>query len=244
MYAAVIGVAAIHYYRVRARNSEGAGPWSTYLGNDPAVPARAPEGPVLTATTIDTTSIRLSWTEPEANGSVIATYTLQRWGQVNANQWPTDDADDVRNTATGDRLYIDLDRSSGTTYYYRVRATNTDSEWSEFKQATTVAAAPNAPVLTSPVVRADISTTSITLRWAAPTEPGGSAIIRYELQMWDRDGRQWVDVNNAISSSSRTTTLTNLVSETKYIYRLRAVNRAPTNGGLGAWSTMLLVDTE
>jgi hypothetical protein len=237
---------ATHYYRVRARNSEGPGDWSPYNSNSSEVPAAVPDIPVVTATTIDTNSIRLTWTEPADNGAGIESYTLQRWGTPTPNQWPTTETTDLRDTATADRLYIDLDLAAGTTFYYRVRATNSagSSTWSVLAQATTVADAPDAPTITTPTADADITATSITLRWTPSMVTGGSAIIRFELEMWDTVSRSWVNVNNAISNTSRSITLSNLAPETMYIYRLRAVNRAPTNNGLGDWSTIHFVDTE
>ena len=76
----------------------------------------------------------------------------------------------------------------GTTFYYRVRATNganpADSAWSEFVQVRTVADAPDAPTMTM-TADADITATSITLRWMPSMVTGGSAIIRFELEMWE-----------------------------------------------------------
>ena len=70
------------YYRVRARNSEGPGPWSAYASNSSPVPARAPDTPVLTATATGTNSVRLTWPMPNANGTELNTfsgYVLTRW---------------------------------------------------------------------------------------------------------------------------------------------------------------------
>ena len=57
-----------YYYSIRAHNDAGAGAWSD-LGFAVAA-ASNPEAPSLTATAIGTTSIRLSWTVPEDNGTV------------------------------------------------------------------------------------------------------------------------------------------------------------------------------
>ena len=55
------------YYVLRAKNSQGDGPWSTYVTAE-TIDGSAPDAPVLTATTVDTSSIRLTWPIPNDNG--------------------------------------------------------------------------------------------------------------------------------------------------------------------------------
>ena len=66
------------YYILRAKNSQGDGPWSTYVTAETEDGA-APDAPVLTATTVDTTSIRLTWTIPDDNGVDITGFMLEKW---------------------------------------------------------------------------------------------------------------------------------------------------------------------
>jgi titin len=235
-----------HYYRVRARNSEGPGPWSGY--ENAVATAGPPDAPELTATAIDTKSIRLTWTVPSANGTPgFDGYVLQKW---DGSDWEMNgDLLDGAGDTSSTTLYIDGTDAAplmpGTTYYYRIRTeTSPPGVTSELASATTVAGAPDAPVLTRPVADADITSTSVTLRWTAPTSNGGNAIIRYEVERWDTASKQWVSANNAIPNTSTSATISSLQSETRYAFRLRAVNRAPTNNGLGTWSTMIFVTTD
>ena len=149
------------------------------------------------------------------------------------------------------RLYVDEDENlgAGTTYYYRVKTDSgesgvDDSDWSQWQEAKTIADGPDAPAMTSPVPASDITDTTVTLNWVKPVFNGGSAIIRYELWTWNRVSKKWEAVNDAIADTSTSITVSNLTPEATYAYRLRAVNRAPTNGGLGDWSTMVFVTTE
>ena len=95
-----------HYYRVRARNSEGSGPWSANSVMA-VVPNQSPDAPMLSATPTSTNEVRLTWTIPNNNGTVINGYTLQRWGtDDDAPAWSADlleDAADFVDTT----LFID-----------------------------------------------------------------------------------------------------------------------------------------
>ena len=66
-----------YYYRVRARNSQGAGPYTAYKPGP--VPVAVPDAPELTVTPIGTGSIRLTWNVPADNGTPILGYVLERW---------------------------------------------------------------------------------------------------------------------------------------------------------------------
>ena len=126
-----------YYYRVRATNAGGDSPYSneanaTTLDTAPA----APSG--LTATAISTTQINLSWTDNASNETGFkierktgAGGTYAQIGTVGANL----------------TTYNDTGLTDGTTYFYRVRATNAvgDSTYSSETSATTLVAPPAAP---------------------------------------------------------------------------------------------------
>ena len=220
------------------------------------VPAQAPDVPELTATTTGTSSIRLSWTESNANGTADADfpgYVIQRW---NSHAEPPAWSPNITIVGRDNTLHVDIGEgdgrngmidgnevalSAGTTYYYQVRANTTAENWSAVESAVTIAAAPDRPQNLS--AEAD-GQTAIDLSWDAPEKDGGNAIVRYELERWDSTATQWVSVNNALSATSTTYKHRNLTAGTRNIYRLRAVNRAPTNGGLGSWSTMASAMTD
>jgi len=229
-----------YYYRVRARNSQGPGPFSAFGAISTA--SSAPDAPVLTATAQGMNAIRLTWNVPDDNGVTggITGYELQRWdpdATPNAD-WGTTNLLGADNTST---LHVDEDRAAGTAYHYRIRTVasgGTNSAWSGSKSATTVAGRPGKPVLTA---TAD-GQNAINLTWtAAPAN--GNAIVRYELQMWDADARMWMNVHNALPSTRTSYRHGNLMADTRYVYRIRAVNRAADNGGLGYWSTIKFATT-
>ena len=244
---------ATYYYRLRARNSEGPGGWSGYHSAtiDPGVP----DEPVLAGEALDPLSIRLTWVAPDNDGgSPITDYSLHRWdplgGSDNNGDWTT--ADLLGTAPTLVTLHVDDTDSAapladvpavapGKTYYYRMTATNTrgPSGYSAVLTVTTDAA---APARVMDLAAATDGDDAIDLTWKA-AEPNGSAVIRYELQVWNKVAAQWDDVNTAIGSTRTSYKHTGLDADTGYAYRIRAVNRAP-GGGLGAYSTMAFGRTD
>ena len=238
---------ATYYYRVRAKNSQGDGPWTDYeLG---MTPVAAPDAPVLTAMALGTDSIRLTWTTPAANGMDITDYNLQKWDS-DTNAWFGTDL--VGEAAVN--LHVDTNVTAanamsvgvlkpGTSYIYQVLAVNGagSSAWSTLASATSVAAAPGRPLM---FTAAPDGENAIDLSWLAPASDGGNAIIRYELERWNSGTSSWVTVTSAVPSNRTSYKVTGLTEGTRYIYRLRAINRAPTNNGIGLWSTMASASTD
>ena len=232
-----------HYYIVRAVNDQGIGQWSNYVSDttDPATP----DAPAMTATARDTTSIQLTWTVPNLNGTASHTgYILQRWNGTVFATIQVDDQDLVLDDTT--TLHVDTGLESGTQYWYQILtdAAN-NSVPSAVVNATTVAAPPERVVLTRPIPDADITHNTIKLTWTAP-DHNGSAIIHYEVEVWDTSGSTSKWTRLALIAAQHTTyTHRNLSAETRYVYRVRAQNRAPgTAGGFGSYSTVLAATTD
>ncbi len=233
-----------YYYILRAKNSQGNGPWTSYDSADTG--DAAPDAPVLTAMATGIMEIRLTWTVPNDNGMAITGYELVRWNPVpDPPAW----TDDLLTVTTGEgSVTLFIDSGSGTdadpalepgkTYYYRIR-TAPESDWSAVVSAATIADSPARPVLSA---EAD-GENAIDLTWTAP-DSGGNAIVRYELERWDTDTKQWASVTNALSATSTSYKHSGLDAGSRNIYRLRAVNRAPTDGGLGDWSTIASATTD
>ena len=228
---------------MRAKNP-AAGPWSGFVGGDTA-DAR-PDAPVLTATAQDMKTIRLTWTVPDSNGQTISGYRLQRWSSGD-NRWPTTGEDGyslVTDTGTV-TLHVDEGLEPGTMYHYRIQTLASTasppadaSAWSATMSATTVAGRPSKPTLTATAVTGRNDAIDLSWSFDDTTPANGSAIYRYELQMWDKEARTWEFVNNALPSSRTSFRHSGLTAETRYVYRIRAINRAADNDGVGKWSTI------
>jgi len=230
-----------YYYRVRAKNSQGSGPWSAFVAVDTA--DGNPDAPMLTATQAGMNAIRLTWNVPNYNGATVTEYVLQRWNPA-ATPNPTWGTDNLLGTTAantiGLTLFVDSGLEPGTTYYYRIRVLPQTGEagWSTIESARTVEGAPDRPVLTA---TAD-GQNAVDLSWTVPAN-NGSAIVRYELQVWNTATSMWDYVRNDLPSTRTTYKHSGLMAGTKYVYRVRAVNRAADNSGFGKWSIIKFADT-
>ncbi|AXI99957.1 Por secretion system C-terminal sorting domain-containing protein [Cyclonatronum proteinivorum] len=118
--------------------------------------------------------------------------------------------------------------NQGTTYYWRVRATNNSgsSDWSATRTFTTICNTPSLPVLVSPSNGATITVTNPTLSWNS-----SSGATHYELQVATNSSFSASSIvfNQGVSGTSRTI---NLEPDITYFWRVRAVNSC----GVSNWS--------
>ena len=80
-------------------------------------------------------------------------------------------------------------------------------------------------------------------RGMLPAKDGGNAIVHYHIEMWNTDTRSWTRVA-VISATHTTYKHRGREAGTRYVYRVRAENRATTDNGLGPWSTITSATTE
>ncbi|MCY3904511.1 MAG: fibronectin type III domain-containing protein [Caldilineaceae bacterium] len=234
-----LAVGTKYYYRVRAVNSQGGGLWSAYASG--TTTAANPDAPVLMAAAASMTTIRLTWTVPNDNGVTggITGYELQRFG---ASGWDSTNLLGTDAAATiGLTLFVDSGLDPGKTYHYRIRATPQTGDndgWSASDSATTVAGAPDRPTMVTATADGQ---NAVDLTWQAPAN-NGSAIVRYVLERYTTETR-WVVVRHDLPSTRTSYKDTNLDADTRYVYRIRAVNRAEHNNGMGKYSTIVFVTT-
>ncbi len=226
--------------RVRARNTEGWGPWSAAATVTTDGVAASPPGQPAAPEIINVkeTSFRITWTAPAAGSSAITGYGIQ--------YKPVSAADaayaDVKPTPTGTGTgYNVVNRSgqtvaSGTSYAVRVRASNAEGwgPWSDAAFAVTVGAAP-APINQAPAFAAATATVSVAENTAANTnigspvkaaDPDGDTLT-YTLGTTADDGHFAID-----SASGQLQTQGALDYEGKASYSVTVT--ATDGGGLSA----------
>ncbi len=132
-----------YFYKVTSVNSAGESSQSNEASVTTHQVSSAPQN--LSAGTVSSSQINLSWTAPSNNdGSTITSYKIER-STDNGSTWSTI----VVNTGSTGTTYSDTGLSSNTTYTYRVSAISSDgtSNPSNTASATTNASTTNGIVL-------------------------------------------------------------------------------------------------
>jgi fibro-slime domain-containing protein/RHS repeat-associated protein len=192
-------------FTVRATNAVGSGPFSA--PSNPVTPATVPGAPTaVTAAVAGDASVRVTWTPPASNGGApITGYTVTSTpGGLTAS------ADGATTAATVPGLIV------GTTYTFRVTATNRKGTGaaSAPSNAVTAAGAPGAPTN----VTAVDGNASATVTWTPPASNGSSPITGYEVV--SSPGGISVSVGAGVT----TATVPGLQNGTAYTFSVRAVN--------------------
>ncbi len=233
--------------RVRARNTNGFGPWSTADSETPLGKPAKPSTPKLTA---GDEVLMVTWTPPAANGSAITGYTVEHcqstadctndanWDPDNPPGLPTPDETTGAITHTLDGL------TNGTAYKVRVLAANNqgDGPWSSTVSGTPTVR-PDAPT----GLTMSLANRQVGLSWSAPSGQGVT-IRGYDVEyracnaatsdaavlFCDADEEfVWGDwKSRSHSGNGITTTITGLTNGIEYEARVRARNA----NGPGPWS--------
>jgi N-acetylneuraminic acid mutarotase/phosphodiesterase/alkaline phosphatase D-like protein len=205
-----------YYYRVWAYNSAGLTPGSNAVS---ATLPRPPVAPVSSgASGITQTGFVANWQAvPDSTGYKI---------DVSANSAFTTFVAGYSNKDLGITLSSTISGlSSGTTYYYRVRAYNSygTGSNSNVTSGATYPAIPPKPVAYSAI---KVSKTAFTVNW--PSSNGGATGYVLDLSTSSAftgfvDGYNNLDVGNVLAYD-----ITGLTPGTRYYYRLRSYNALGT----------------
>jgi hypothetical protein len=172
----------------------------------PAMPPAAPTN--LSATTLAANEIRLTWTDNASNES---NYHVQR--SLDGSSWS-----DIVSLGANSTSFNNTGLNGSSTYYYRVRASNTGGASAYSNIA--IAATPQAPLSGPTDLRASAASNSqINLSWAdTSTTESGFAI---ERSLSATSG--WSEIARV---GANTTSYSNagLTAATTYFYRVRAYN--------------------
>ncbi|MCK6610613.1 MAG: fibronectin type III domain-containing protein, partial [Bacteroidia bacterium] len=125
--------------------------------------------------------------------------------------------------------------SVGTTYYVRLRASNSCGASSNSTTLTTITLS-SAPVLAN---ASAVSTTGMTINWNAST---GAASYKLDLAT-DNAFTSFVSGYQDLTVSGTSQAVTGLTAATRYYYRVRAVNASGTSGNSLTGDTITLSGT-
>jgi fibronectin type 3 domain-containing protein len=208
-------------YRVRAVNSSGdSAPSNRARRQIPMTPPAVPTGVALTVTS--GTQIDLAWTDASKNETG---FTIER--RADGEEFAK--VGDVRANVT---RFRDTGLTPGTTYTYRVKATNAggDSPWSEEVSGATPANPPAAP---RDLEAKATSATEVQLTWADMSDNETGFII-------ERSHADGSIVTLQAEAGSNSYTDTQLSPGTTYTYRIKAAG----DGGESEYSNAVEATTQ
>ena len=221
--------------QVRARNSEGWGPWSAAAVATTQEQASVPDAPRGVSAgsgdpQVAEQEIVVRWSPAISNGAAVDRYEV-RWRRASGGSWSSGS---VGASAAG---FWMTGLASDTSFEIQVRARNSVGwgPWSATVSASTerVASVPDAPGGVS-VSGGD---GSVTVSWRVP--PGnGAAITEQQIRWRQASGGSWTSASPSASATSFT--ISGLRDGTDYQVQVRAQN----SEGWGAWSQSATATTD
>ncbi|TDH06482.1 hypothetical protein EPR50_G00113840 [Perca flavescens] len=204
-------------YRVVVRNKHGQG--EAFINLDVIdVP-----GPVKNLRVVDTADgeVSLAWEEPETDGgSKIVSYVVER-RDVKRKTWTlaTNRADAPEYCVSG------LQKENK--YLFRVCAQNRVGSGPTVATDDAVQAKNKFDVPDAPenVAVGVVNRFGATVSWEPPKHDGGSEITAYVIELRDRTAVKW-EAAMVCGAKDRTATLSDVVENKEYIFRVRAENKA------------------
>ena len=206
-------VGKTYYYRVKAVNSVGTSGYSNIVSGK--AKTAAPAAPSVTAGNSSTGKPKLTWNA--VSGAVK--YEVYRSTRQNSGY-------SLLGTTTS-TSYVNTGASTGTTYYYRVKAVNRNgmaSGYSNIVSGKAKAAAPAAPSVTA----GNSSTGKPRLTWKAV-----SGAVSYRIYRSESRGTGYSLLG---TTSSTSYVNTGAAAGKTYYYRVKAVNR---DGMASAYSNIV-----
>ena len=219
-------------YRVRAVSIAGgnllAGDWSAEASatTDSGGP-EAPKDPAAVADGENAT--KLSWTEPEDNGSPITGYRVEH-STDGGGTWALLRA---RHSGTA---YSHTGLPSGTTHHYRVAAINRNgrSPFSYVVSATTTGTETTVPGMPADLRVTGVDRNRVSIAWGPPAVDGGTRVTGYEYRYLGPCAADPADLcqSGAVRAGGTSVSIGGLNVAGTYDFMVRAINAV----GAGEWS--------
>ncbi|MCE2507600.1 MAG: fibronectin type III domain-containing protein, partial [Nitrosopumilaceae archaeon] len=217
-----------YFYRIYAINSEGTSSVSSLTSTKPGH-SITPVG--LTATAISPNQVRLSWLPPsETFGQSISNYEIKQ--ELGPGVY-----DKIGTTNGGTTAFIISDLDTDNEYTYAVSATigfgstgesnsasvtpRENSEYTDYSTSTSTQATVSTPPIK--LTASSVSSTQNNLSWSPPSDDGDSPIKGYKVEAKE-ESSSFITLVEDTKSTSRSYSHKNIDADTKYTYRVSAIN--------------------
>lgn len=184
-----------------------------------------PDAPTGLAAIPGNTQVSLSWSVPGSNGgSAITDYIVEYKLTSEPTTWSTfSDGTSTTTSATVTGL------SNSLGYDFRVKAVNSIGTGST---STTASATPTPPTVADPPTGLTITSVAdaqVNLSWSAPAYTGGVSITDYTVEYkLTSEPTTWSTFSDGTSTTT-TASVTSLVNNSSYDFRVKAVNSIGTS---------------
>ena len=222
-------------YRVYSINSEGE---STTSSSASTKPKHTTTPTALTATAIAPSQIKLSWLPPsETFGQSISGYEIKREIVVGVYE-------DIGNTNSGTTSFVVTNLSIDKTYTFAVSANIGFGSSGESPTASATPREDSVNVVEDPITSTAVqitkssppikltatvvSSTQNNLAWSAPVEDGNTSITGYKIEV-KRDNNSYTTLVSDTKSTTKTYSHANLITNSKYTYKVSAINAVGTS---------------
>ncbi|XP_077990140.1 twitchin-like isoform X3 [Glandiceps talaboti] len=213
-----------YFFRVRAENEHGVSdPLDTkneVTAKNPFDPPSAPGKPDFKA--IDRGFVTLTWTPPQNDGGTrILGYIVEKKDMDTSAWLPAVEYLVKSPTVSLSNLH------ETTEYEFRIKAKNKAGLSQPSKNSDAVTPRPQYTTASPPgtPIVDDFGKRHIDLSWSPPKSDGGSPIKGYVVEYRDADGEFWTKANMVPVREPRYT-VGDLVENSKYVFRVAAINEA------------------
>ena len=211
-----------YYYKVRTyKTIDGTKLYGSFSSAKAAKPV--PATPAVTAASASYSSVKVSW-KAISGASGYQVYRATSSGGAYTK---------IYTATSGSKVsYTDTKRTSGKTYYYKVRAYRTVSGSPVYGSYSSVKAAKPVPA-TPAVTAASASYSSVKVSWKAISGASG-----YQVYRATSSGGAYTKVYTATSGSKVSYTNTGLTSGKTYYYKVRAYKTVDGTKVYGSYSSV------
>lgn len=220
---------SLYNFQVSAINAIGTGSASAVNGT----PRTVPGAPTSVSGTAGSTSMDLTWTAPASDGgSAITDYVIE-YSATGANSWTA-----FSHTASNATSRTVTGLTGGTTYDFRISATNAAGTGTPSSTFTGTPGSPSSPLsLAVSLNQVTNNSHTATLTWTVPTFTG-SGITDYVIEYKTSAAASYT-VFPHTASTSTTIAITGLANGTTYNFRVKGKTSATT----GSYSNVVTKTT-